>query len=75
MLNEEGVCINSCCEGFHLDGLSGEEAKQYVINFLEENHLGAAKSLISCETGYSRVNVIGGSLYRLSILKMALVVL
>lgn len=43
VLNKEGVCINSCCEGFHLDGLSGEEAKQYVINFLEENHLGAAK--------------------------------
>ncbi|WP_080121400.1 leucine--tRNA ligase [Chlamydia suis] len=44
VIGEDGTCINSCHEDFNLNGLSGEEAKQYVIRFLEEKNLGAAKT-------------------------------
>ncbi|MBQ8498354.1 leucine--tRNA ligase [Chlamydia sp.] len=43
VIHEDGACINSCHEDFCLDGLFGEEAKQYVISFLEKKNLGAAK--------------------------------
>ncbi|SPN73314.1 Leucine--tRNA ligase,leucyl-tRNA synthetase,Leucyl-tRNA synthetase,leucine--tRNA ligase,tRNA synthetases class I (I, L, M and V) [Chlamydia serpentis] len=45
VIDMHGVCINSNYEGFCLNGLSGEEARDYVLKYLEKRGLGRAKTM------------------------------
>lgn len=40
VINGEGICINSHSNGLSLDGLTSQEAKKTVIEWLEKNALG-----------------------------------
>lgn len=45
VINELGICINSNCSDFQLDGLSGEDAKSYTIAYLQKLGLGKEKTI------------------------------
>ncbi|ACZ33138.1 leucyl-tRNA synthetase [Chlamydia pneumoniae LPCoLN] len=45
VIDDDGVCIHSTYNDFCLNGLSGQEAKDYVINYLEMRSLGRAKTM------------------------------
>ncbi|WP_201456995.1 leucine--tRNA ligase [Chlamydia sp. 17-3921] len=44
VIDAEGVCIRSQFEDFCLDGLSGQEAKKYTVEYLENLGLGKART-------------------------------
>lgn len=45
VIDEEGKSISSNFEEFCLNGLSGSEAKEYVVNFLEKKGIGEARTV------------------------------
>ncbi|SYX09081.1 Leucine--tRNA ligase,leucyl-tRNA synthetase,Leucyl-tRNA synthetase,leucine--tRNA ligase,tRNA synthetases class I (I, L, M and V) [Chlamydia poikilotherma] len=43
VLDQDGYCVHSNHRDFHLDGLRDQEAKDYIIAYLQKKNLGEAK--------------------------------
>ncbi|MEF9497039.1 leucine--tRNA ligase [Chlamydia sp. 04-14] len=43
VLDQDGYCVHSNHGDFHLDGLRGQEAKDYIIGYLQKKNLGEVK--------------------------------